>query len=146
MGNGHSSRRVVGNEFPLWRRKEIELREQRNILRPIKVETPDAMVKRLVGNEIFFWSWTLAPVREHNYSKLFIVHTRRDIGFDLMVGLITDKHPTWRVDRFHLLQLHKNFYIPAPFFIAHAIEIRTPERVLWKDMVYEITGIMEGVL
>jgi hypothetical protein len=146
MGNGHSSRRVEGNSFPLWRRKELELREIRGMLRPINIETPDAMVKRLVGNEIFFWSWTLAPVREHNYSKLFIVHTRRDIGYDVMDGLIKEKHPDWRVDRFHLLQLHKNLYIPAPFFISHAIEIRTPGRMLWKDMVYDIVGMLEGIL
>lgn len=145
MGNGRNGHRYIGNsDLPPWRRKEIELR-QKNMLKSIKLDTQDALPEE-VNRSIYFWSWTLQKVSMYNYSKLFIVHTHRDVGFDRIYERLNRVHPEWMVTRFKMLQLHKNMYIPAPFFIAHAIEIRTPERVLWVDMVGEVTDLLRDIL
>jgi hypothetical protein len=147
MGNGKSNghRHTEMNNLPPWRRKEIELR-QKNMLKTIKVDNYDSIPEEVKDKKIFFWSWTLQKVSVNNYSKLFIAHTHRNVGFDGIYERIHKQHPDWLVTRFKMLQLHRNMYIPAPFFIAHAIEIRTPERVLWGDMIVEVTDLLRGLL
>jgi hypothetical protein len=145
MRNGKSGyRHTEMHDLPPWRRKEIELR-QKNMLKTIKMDDISDIPPE-VNREIYFWSWTLQKVNLNNYSKLFIAHTRRDIGFDRIYERLHKQHPEWAVTRFKLLQLHRNMYIPAPFFIAHAIEIRTQERVFWVDMINEVTRILRDIL
>lgn len=146
MANGKSNgHRYNGmNDLPPWRRKEIELR-QKNMLKTVKLDSVEEIPYE-VNRDIFFWSWTLQKISMSNYSKMFIIHTRRDVGFDKIYDILHRVHPDWIITRFKMLQLHRNMYIPAPFFIAHAFEIRTPERVLWGDMINEVTTLLRDII
>lgn len=143
--NGHKHNGIGNGNLPLWRRKEIELR-QKNMLKPVGLDTGDPIPESVLKRRIYFWSWTLQKVDLTNYSKLFIFHTQRNVGFDRIYQKLHEEHPDWLITRFKMLQLHRDFYIPAPFFIAHAVEIRCTERVLWVDMILEIANLLGDIL
>ena len=99
----------------------------------------------LVGNKIFFWSWSITKVQnvETARDKYFIFHTIADLGFYNVQNKLKKSYPDWSVSRWRPLKYGGNLAITVPYVISHAVEIHTHEPETWLSMIERITKCLE---
>jgi len=135
------------NYVPTASQRKAMRARQNQQLYPVHPEGSEEEWKLLIDDKIFFWIWSLSGISSAEArSKYFIFHTKDDLGYYNVHKRLKTKFPEWKIDRWSPFKYGRNTSLPIPYFLAHAVEITTPESITWLEIMEKVTCCLQPVL